>query len=74
MNIDIKPNQKMTITLSNSKEVEGKFNGFSVINQLPHLVLCETDLEKDSFRLIPVTQILIISFDQKLSTNSLQLL
>jgi hypothetical protein len=64
MNLEIKINQ--TVTVVTTKEpVSGSFQGFTVLNQLPHLVLTTTSLEADKIVLVPVTQIVSINYDVK---------
>ena len=64
MNLEIKVNQTVTVTTAQGS-VTGNFQGFTVLNQLPHLVLSTTRLEADKVILVPITQYSSIQYDVK---------
>jgi hypothetical protein len=64
MNLTIKNNQSVTV-ITTKDPVSGNFQGFTILNQLPHLVLTTTSLEADKIVLIPVTQIVSINYELK---------
>jgi hypothetical protein len=61
MNLEIKINSAIVVDTT-KESYNGNFQGYTTINQLPHLVLTTTDLEKDTIRLIGVHQIIAICF------------
>lgn len=64
MNLEIKINQEIRVHTSYANPIfTGKFQGFTSLNQLPHLVIIQTSIEVDQVRLIPVTQIVCISYN-----------
>lgn len=64
MNLELKTNQHLTVDTSKGT-YSGSFQGFTVINQIPHLVLVTTTLEKDLISLIPVLQVICYSMEKK---------
>jgi hypothetical protein len=64
MNLTIKNNQSVTV-VTTKDPVSGNFQGFTILNQLPHLVLTTTSLEADKIVLVPITQIVSINYELK---------
>ena len=64
MNLEIKNNQNVTVETTKGT-VTGNFQGFTVLNQLPHLVLINTTLELDKVILVPITQYTSIQYEVK---------
>ena len=64
MNLEIKINQKVVV-VTTKDQFKGSFQGYTILNQLPHLVLTSTTLEADEVLLVPVTQIVAIKYEVK---------
>lgn len=64
MNLEIKNNQPVTVVTTKDQFL-GNFQGYTVLNQLPHLVLTTTSLELDEILLVPITQIVAIKYQLK---------
>lgn len=64
MNLEIKNNQPVTV-VTTKDQFQGNFQGYTVLNQLPHLVLTFTSLELDEILLVPITQIVAIKYQLK---------
>jgi hypothetical protein len=61
MNLDLKINTLVEVDTSKTT-YSGNFQGYTTINQIPHMVLTTTTLEKDIIGLIAVHHIVSISF------------
>ena len=63
MNLELKINTPVVVDTTKESYL-GNFQGYTTINQLPHLVLTITNLEKDTIRLIAVHHIVGICFEK----------
>jgi hypothetical protein len=63
MNLELKINTPIVVDTTKESYI-GNFQGYTTINQIPHLVLTTTNLEKDTIRLIAVVHIVGIYFEK----------